>query len=126
MTRRAALLAKFVHFLTALTILLKALVKLEHPEGYWPVIVLFLVSSIYIVVMTLLHARLHRHAALIDASVYGIETVVTAIVAWVSFREGAQSFPYLYVAASIGFAVALVVRLVKGDRPAGGHPPVHS
>jgi hypothetical protein len=120
--RRAALLAKLVHFLTAFTILLKALAKLEHPQGYWPVIVLFLLASIYIVVTTLLHARLHRHAARIDASVYAIEAVVMGIVAWLSFREGAQWFPYLYVVAAVGFAVSFVVRLVKGDRHAGGHP----
>jgi len=58
MTRRAALLQKFVHFLTAFTILMKALAKLEHPEGYTAVITLFLAASIYIVVITLLHDRL--------------------------------------------------------------------
>ena len=119
MSRRQQLLQKLVHFLTAFTILLKALVKLEHPHGYWPVITLFLLSAIYIVVITLLHERLHHHAARLDASVYAIECVIMIIIATITFREGARYFPYLYVVSAIGFAIAFVMRLVRGRR---AHP----
>jgi len=37
-----------------------------------------------------------------------------ALVATLSFREGARWFPYLYILAAIGFAIAFVVRLRKG------------
>ena len=116
MNRRQQLLQNFVHLLTAFTILLKALAKLEHPEGYGPVITLFLLASIYIVIITLLHERLHRHAARLDASVYAIECVVMTIIATLTFREGARFFPYLYVVSAIGFAIAFVMRLVRGSR----------
>jgi hypothetical protein len=118
--RRQQLLQKLVHFLTAFTILMKALSKLEHPEGYWPVITLFLLAAIYIVIITLLHERLHHHAARIDASVYAIECVVMIIIATLTFREGARFFPYLYVVSAIGFAIAFVMRLVRGGRAGSG------
>lgn len=125
MNRRAALLQKFVHLLTAFTITMKALIKLEHPEGYWPVIVLFCVSAIYIVVITILHDRLHHRATQLDASVLAIECVVMAIIAVLTFREGARYFPYLYVISSVGFAIAFVMRIVKGGRREGSRPSGH-
>lgn len=111
MNRRAALLQKFVHLLAAFTILMKALAKLEHPEGSWPLIMLFLAATITIVVITVFHERLHRHERLLDASVYAIESVVMAIVGWLYFHEGARWLPYPFVIASLGFAIACVVRL---------------
>ena len=113
MKKRAEVLQKLVHYLTAFTIFLKALTKLEHPEGYWPLIILLFAASAYIVVVTLLHARLHHHARRIDASVYGIECAVMAIVAWLFFGEGKTALASVYSLASIGFAVALVVRLTR-------------
>jgi uncharacterized membrane protein YoaK (UPF0700 family) len=118
-TRRKQLLQKLVHFLTAFTILMKALIKLEHPHGYWPVITLFLLSAIYIVIITLLHERLHRHAARLDASVYAIECAIMIIIATLTFREGARYFPYFYIVSAIGFAIAFVMRLVRGGRALG-------
>lgn len=113
--RAKTILPKLVHFLTAFGILMKGVAKLEHPEGYWPVIVLFFVASAYIVIITLLHGRLHRHARLIDASVTAIECVLTAIVAVIYFKEGARLLPYVFAIASFGFGVATVVRLTKHE-----------
>jgi drug/metabolite transporter (DMT)-like permease len=118
MNRRAALLQKFVHLLAAFTILMKALAKLDHPDGYWPVIALFLIATIYIVLITVFHERLHRHVRLLDASVYAIECVVMGIVAWLSFHEGARWLPYVFSIASAGFAIAFVMRLVRRPRGA--------
>ena len=106
-------LPKLVHFLTAFTIAMKGVAKLEHPEGYWPVIVLFFAASAYIVAITLLHERLHRHERLIDASVTAIECVLMAIVSAMYFKEGARWLPYAFAFASLCFAVATIVRLVK-------------
>ena len=119
MKSRSALLQKFVHMLTAFTITMKALVKLEHPEGYWPVIVFFCVSAIYIVVVTIMHDRLHRHARIIDASVYAIECMVMAVMTFLTFHEGARLLPYVYLLASIGFAISCIVRLTRAQQP--GH-----
>lgn len=123
MNRRTALLQKLVHLLAAFAILMKALAKLEHPEGSWPVIMLFLAATITIVLITVFHERLHRHERLLDASVYAIESVVMAIVAWLYFHEGARWLPYAFVIASVGFAIAFVVRLTRSPREAGdpGH-----
>jgi tryptophan-rich sensory protein len=107
------MLQKLVHFLTALTIFLKAVTKLEDPEGYWPLIILLFAASAYIVFITLMHERLHRHAQRIDASVYAIESAVMAIVAWLFFGEGKTAIASVYVLASIGFAIALIVRLTR-------------
>lgn len=116
MKRKEILLPKFVHFLTAFTILLKAMIKLEHPQGYWPIIVLYFAASAYIVVITLLHERLHHRARLIEASVTAIECVMMAIAAVLAFKDGARWLPYGFALAAVGFAVATIVRLVVKDK----------
>jgi hypothetical protein len=119
--RRRALLAKFVHFMTALTILLKAMSKLEQGGGVYTPLVLFLfASTAYIVFMTLMHDRLHAHSHLIDASVYAIECVVLSIVTYLFWQEGKTSLATVSAIAPIGFAIALVVRLAKGRAHAAG------
>jgi hypothetical protein len=124
--QRPAILQKLIHFLTALTLLLKAFDKMEHPHGYGAVITFFLVSTIYIIAVTLLHDRLHAHLRLLDASVYGIESVATGIVAWLYLQEGKHSLQWLMAFASLMFIVALIVRLVKNlpadhDHAAAAH-----
>jgi hypothetical protein len=121
--QRPALLQKLIHFLTALTLLLKAFDKLEHPHGYGLIITFFLVSAIYIVAITLLHDRLHAHLRLLEASVYGIESVATGIVAWLYLQEGKHYLQWLMGFASLMFVVALIVRLVKrpDHDPAAAH-----
>jgi hypothetical protein len=106
-------LPKIVHLLTALTVLLKGLAKLEHPQGYWPVILFFFASAAYIATIAVLHDRLHRHERVLTASVYAIEIVVAATVGWVFAHEGKKGLPWMFALASAMFAVALVVHLVK-------------
>jgi hypothetical protein len=114
--RLKTILPKFVHYLTGFGILLKAFAKLEHPEGYWPVIILFAASGGAIIVATALHDRLHHHQRYVDAGVMAIECVVMAVVAMLAFKEGARYYPYGFVIASVLFAVATIVRLVKKPR----------
>jgi hypothetical protein len=109
-------LPKIVHFLTALTLLLKGISKLDHPEGYWPVILFFFASAAYILVITILHDRLHHHERALTASVYAIESAVTATVAWLYAHEGKKGLPWAAGFAAIMFAVALVVYLRKTRR----------
>jgi hypothetical protein len=109
--RRATVLQKLVHFLTALTLTLKGIAKMEHPHGYQAVIALFLLSAIYIVTITVLHDRLHAHARLLTASVYAIESLVSAVMAWVYVQEGKHAIQYLSILASVLFAVAMAVHL---------------
>lgn len=111
--RRAALLQKFVHFLTAFTLLMKALSKLDHPEGKGAVIAFFLAAAIYIVAITLLHDHLHAHARILEASVYAIESVGTGIVAYLYSAEGKRGLPWVFAAAAVGFAIACVIRLTR-------------
>jgi hypothetical protein len=120
MNRRAAVLTKLVHFLTAFTILLKAISKLDHPEGYWTLIVVFVAAAVYITVITILHDRLHHHVRLLTASVYLIECGVTGTAAWLSAAEGAKGLPWAYGFASAMFLVVLVVHLVRTG--GNGHP----
>lgn len=114
--RLKTILPKVVHYLTAFTILLKAVAKLEHPEGYWPVIILFTASAAAIVVVTVLHDRLHHHQRYIDAGVMATECVLMIVAAVLGFKEGGRYYPYGFVIASLFFAVATVVRLVKKPR----------
>ena len=109
-------LPKIVHLLTALTVLLKGFAKLEHPEGYWPVIMFFFASAAYIATIAILHDRLHHHERWITASVYAIEAMVTATMAWVYAHEGKKGLPWAAGIAAAMFAVALVVHLVKTRR----------
>jgi hypothetical protein len=122
---RPAILQKVIHFLTALTLLLKAFAKMEHPHGYELIITFFLVSTIYIIVITLLHDRLHAHLRLLDASVYGIECVATGIVAWLYLQEGKHYLQWLMAFASLMFLVALIVRLVKNPPADHDHAAAH-
>jgi hypothetical protein len=121
MKRRAALLQKFVHFMTAVTLLLKGVTKLEHPAGYWPVILFFLAGAAYIAAITAMHDRLHHHLRRITASVYAIECTATALMAWLYAAEGKKGLPWAAGAASAMFLAALVIHLAK-TRGNGPHP----
>ncbi|HKR64390.1 MAG TPA: serine hydrolase domain-containing protein [Thermoanaerobaculia bacterium] len=114
MKRRAAVLQKVVHFLTAFVFVMKGVVKLEHPHGRELAIAFFFAAAAYIVVITLLHARLHAHARILDASVYALESIGTAIVAALYFGEGKRALPWFFVVASVAFAIAIVVRYRRG------------
>ena len=120
MRKRNPLLTKLVHFLTALTLLLKGVDKLDHPEGMWPIIFFFLASAAYIAAITALHDRLHHHVRAITASVFAIECVATALVAWVYAHEGKKGLPWFMAFASLMFLVALIVHLVRTH--GNGHP----
>lgn len=111
--RRATLLQKLVHFLTAFTLLMKALSKLDHPEGKGAVIAFFLLAAIYIVAITLLHDHLHAHARTLEASVYAIEAIGTGLLAFLYSAEGKKGLPWVFAAAAIGFVIAFVIRLTK-------------
>lgn len=110
------LLPKIVHLLTALTVLMKGLAKLEHPDGYWAVIIFFFASAAYIATIAVFHDRLHHHERLLTASVYAIEIAVTSCVAWVYAHEGKKGLPWGFGLAAVLFGVALVVHLVKTRR----------
>lgn len=116
---RAAVLQKFVHLMTALTIFAKAVSKLEQPEGYWPVIVFLIASGIYIVTITILHDRLHRHERHLTASVYAIECVAMGITAWLYAADGKRGLPWVLGLAAVLFFVAMVVRLTAKPRGNG-------
>ena len=110
--RRAAALQKVGHFLTALVVILKGVVKLEHPEGYWPLIVFLFAGGAYIAVVTVLHDRLHHHMRRIEASVYAIESLVMVAMTWIFVSEGKNAIQYVTGLAALAFAVATMVRLI--------------
>ena len=112
-SRRAAVLQKIVHFLTALVLTLKAVSKMEHAAHDWPTILFFLASAAWILGITILHDRLHSHVRMLTASVYAIECIATAIVAVHYFAEGKRALPWVTTLGSLGFAIALVVHLRK-------------
>jgi len=114
--RRAAVLQKVVHVLTALILLLKGISKLEHASHYWPFIVFFFATAAWILAITILHDHLHSHARMLTASVYAIECVATAIVAGLYFAEGKRALPWVTTLAALGFAIAFVVHLKKTRR----------
>lgn len=119
--RRAAVLQKVVHVLTALVLTLKAISKLEHAAHDWPVIVFFFVSAAWILAITILHDHLHAHARMLTASVYAIESVATAIVAGLYFAEGKRGLPWVTAVGALGFAIALIVHLRKRRSGATTH-----
>jgi hypothetical protein len=114
--RRAAALQKLVHYLTAFTMLLKGWAKSDHPEGHWPVILLFFAAAAWIAIITVLHDRLHAHVRLLTASVYALECLVTAVMAAVYVGEGKRALPWFWALASLLFLVALVVHLRRTRR----------
>jgi hypothetical protein len=122
MKKRAALLQKFVHFMTAITIFGKAIAKLEHPHGYWPIIVFLFASGICVVTITILHDRLHHHERYLTASVYAIECIALSIAAWLSFGEGKRYLPWAFAFAAAMFFVAIVVRLTRKGAGNGAAP----
>ncbi|HYH08852.1 MAG TPA: hypothetical protein VEK11_17495 [Thermoanaerobaculia bacterium] len=110
---RAARLQKLVHFLTAFTMILKGVSKLDHPEGYWPLILFFFATGIYIAAITLMHERLHTHTRLLDATVYALESVATGAIAWLYALEKTQGLQYVFGLASLLFAIVCAVRLFR-------------
>jgi hypothetical protein len=123
MKQRNAFLQKLVHFLTAFTLALKGFSKLEHPEGYWPIIIFFFASAAYIVAVTLLHDRLHHHERWITASIYALEAVAMTAMAAVYLSEGKRALGTVASLAPVGFVVALIVHLRRTRRGNGPHPP---
>jgi hypothetical protein len=121
MKKRAVILQKFVHYLTALVLVLKGVTKLEHPHGLWPAILFFFAAAIWIAAITLLHDRLHHHARLLTASVYAIECIATLIVAALYFAAGKRGLPWLMTLAAAGFAIALIVHLRRTRSGNGPH-----
>lgn len=119
-TQRAAALQKVAHFLTALVVILKGIVKLEHPEGYWPLIVFLFAGGAYIAIVTILHDRLHHHMRRIEASVYAIESLVMVAMTWIFVSEGKNAIQYVTALAALAFAIATAVRLVP-PRNADAH-----
>ncbi len=119
--RRAAILQKIVHFLTAFVLTLKGIGKLDHPHGLWPAILFFFAAAAWILAITLLHDRLHHHERALTASVYIIEAIATAIVAALYFAEGKRALPLVTLLGSLGFAIALIVHL-KRTRNLGNGP----
>lgn len=119
--KRAATLQKFVHFMTAFTMIMKGIAKLEHPVGYWTIILFFFATGVYITIITLLHDRLHAHMKILDATVYALESVATGLVAWLFLVEGTRYLQYLFAFASVMFAVACAVRLLRRDSAAQHH-----
>lgn len=119
MNRRTAILTKLVHVCTALGLLLKGGSKLDHAHEYWPVIAIFFASGIYILAITIFHARLHHHERRLTASVYAIEAVATGIVAWLNLTAGKVALGLVSCAAPLFFVVALAVHLSR-TRPGNG------
>jgi hypothetical protein len=118
---RSATLQKFVHFMTALTMIMKGITKLEHPTGYWPIIIFFFATGLYITTITLLHDRLHAHMKLLDATVLALESMATGLVAWLFLVEGTRYLHYFFAFASVMFAIACAVRLLRGRSAAQHH-----
>lgn len=112
-SERMAIMRKVGHLLVALTVVLKGLAKIDHPEGYWPLIYFLFAGGAYIAIITVLHDRLHRHGKYLDASIYAIECLVMASITYIYVREGRHALQYVTGFAAIAFAVATVVRLVK-------------
>ena len=123
MKERSAALQKFVHFLTAFVIVLKGIAKLEHPHGYWPIIIFLFASGIYIAAIAILHDRLHHHERYLTASVYAIEAIALGLTAWLYAGEGKRYLPWVLAVAAVLFVVAIVVRLSvkRGGNGAGPH-----
>ena len=115
------MLQKFVHFMTAFTMIMKGIAKLENPTGYWPVIIFFFATGTYITVITLLHDRLHAHTKILDATVYALESMATGLVAWLFIVEGTRFLQYVFGLAAVLFAMACVVRLLRKESPAQHH-----
>lgn len=117
MITRSERLQFLVHFLAAFVIFLKALVKLEHPEGNWPLITFLFAASFWIVTVTLLHHRLHLPEALVTLSTYAIEAIVLAIVASLYAGEGKHALAVTVALAAAGYTVAFGVYLKRTRAP---------
>lgn len=112
-SKRKAILLKAGHLLVALTVILKGVAKMEHPEGYWPLVLFLLAGGAYIALITVFHDRLHHHRKYLDASIYAIECLVMASVTFIYVKEGKHALPYVTGLAALGFAVTTIVRLVR-------------
>jgi hypothetical protein len=113
-------LQPMVHGLTALTIFLKGLSKLEHPEGYWPFIIFLFAGSAVILALTVLHHRVHLSELVVHVTTYVIEAVTLGTVAYLYFGEGKRGLGVLSAVAAFGFVVACFIAWWKmgGPKPA--------
>jgi hypothetical protein len=107
---RAHILA---HYLTALALAAKGVSKLDHPHGYWPLILLCWIAAAAIVSLTVWHERLERRGVPVALLTHLTEAVVCGALAFVTFREGKHALPYAWLLAAVLFGMGAVVRLAR-------------
>jgi peptidoglycan/LPS O-acetylase OafA/YrhL len=109
------------HYLTAFALALKGVSKLDHPHGYWPLILLCWISATMIVILTARHDRLEKRGVPVVLLTYLAEAAVCGALAFVTFQEGKHGLPYAWLLVAVLYGVAAVVRfarLRRGAEPA--------
>ena len=105
----SARLQSVSHYLAGLVILLKGLSKLDIAASALAYV--FIITGAVVIIATVFHQRIHRHERVYLASLYLIEAVVMALVAWTFASEGKKGLPVVFGIAAFLFAVAFVVML---------------
>lgn len=105
----AARLQSVAHYLAGLVILLKGVAKLDAAPS--ALAYFFVMTGAVVIIATGFHQRMHRYERLYLVSLYLVEAVVMALVAWTFASEGKKGLPIVFGVAAFLFAVAFVVML---------------
>jgi predicted membrane channel-forming protein YqfA (hemolysin III family) len=96
---------------------LKGLSKLDHPQGYWPLILGCWLAAFAVVVVTAFHGSLQRRFTKLSLVVYIAEAAVCAALVHYTFAEGKRGLPYVWLVAAVAFTVAAWIEATRPSPP---------
>ena len=110
---RSNRLSKTVDIIAGLSLILKSISKLTHPESFWPLIAVAFGGGILILLGTVFHSRLHKRFRHLEATVSLVEGLTCALVGVASVERGAHFIQYAWFVAAFAFIGGAVIRVRK-------------
>ena len=102
------------HLLVSFVLILKGLDKFSH--GHHIIGSILLAFGLTILVYFIYLARNKRHSVLLDDLVHLFEALAALFVAYLTYKEGSEYLPYVFLIAAVGFFIALFVSRKRRSR----------
>jgi hypothetical protein len=111
--RKSETKEKIGHIIAGVIILVHAYEKFDLQESSY---IFFLIAGVVFLSVAIFHHRLKHRFLYIDGVFFIIEAILYGIVAADYFHEGKKALPWCYVAVTILYCVAAIIRARKGKK----------
>ena len=111
-SKRTAILGNIGHGLTAFTVFLKGLDKIDQP-GKFGIGMLFMCIAAFFVLGIVFHHKAEKLFKHFQLYAFLLESIVMATVGYLYMKDGKVYLPYFCFFASAMFIVAAVIYLIK-------------